>query len=135
MVEASVAQLLLAAARRDEQAFRALVTLPEMNDAAIGFHAHQCIEKALKGVLAQAGIAFRRTHDLGELLDLLSDAGRARPPDAEQLDELNPYAVEARYGLVGPGALDRGKATRMVDSTLAWAAGQIPAVPSAPGSC
>lgn len=132
MAEASVAQLLLAAARRDAQAFRALVALPEMNDAAIGFHAHQCIEKAVKAVLAQAEIAFRRSHDLGELLDLLSDAGHAPPPEAEQLDELNPYAVEARYGLVEPGALDRGQTTRMVDSTLAWAAGQIPSVPLAP---
>lgn len=41
MAEASVARLMLAAARRDEQAFRALAALPAMNDAAIGFHAHQ----------------------------------------------------------------------------------------------
>ena len=131
MVEASVARQLLDAARRDEQAFRALVALPEMNDAAIGFHAHQSIEKAIKAVLAQAGIAFRRTHDLGELLDLLSDAGHAQPPEAERLDELNPYAVEARYGLVGPGALDRAAAMRMVILILAWAQGLLPDPPPA----
>lgn len=56
MVEANVARLLAAAARRDEQAFRALTAVPEMNDAVIGFHAHQCVEKALKAVLAHAGI-------------------------------------------------------------------------------
>jgi hypothetical protein len=36
MVEPSVARLLLAAARRDEQAFRALFALLAMNDAVIG---------------------------------------------------------------------------------------------------
>ncbi|OGA54700.1 MAG: hypothetical protein A3G24_10185 [Betaproteobacteria bacterium RIFCSPLOWO2_12_FULL_62_13] len=90
MAETSVARLMLAAARRDEQAFRALAALPAMNDAVIGFHAHQCVEKALKAVLACAGIAFRRTHDVAELLDLLSDAGHAPPPNADRLDELNP---------------------------------------------
>lgn len=131
MVEASVARLLLAAALRDEQAFRALAAVPEMNDAAIGFHAHQCVEKALKAVLAQGGIAFRRTHDIGELLDLLSDAGKTQPPHADRLDELNPYAVEPRYGLVEPGALNREAATRMVDSTIAWAASLVPSAPPA----
>ncbi len=43
MVEQSVAKLLLTAAKRDQQAFRTLVAVPEMNDAVIGFHAHQCI--------------------------------------------------------------------------------------------
>lgn len=125
MAEASVARLMLAAARRDEQAFRALAALPAMNDAVIGFHAHQCVEKALKAVLAHAGIAFRRSHDIAALLDLLSDAGVVSPPHADRLDELNPFAVEARYGLVEPGALDREAATRMVDSTMAWAEGLL----------
>lgn len=131
MAETSVARLLLAAAHRDEQAFRALAALPAMNDAAIGFHAHQCVEKALKAVLARAGIVFRRTHDIAELLDLLSDAGHTLPPNAERLDELNPYAVEARYGLVEPGALDREAATGMVGAVIAWAQDLL-SKPSAP---
>lgn len=121
MAETSIARLMLAAARRDEQAFIALAALPAMNDAVIGFHAHQCVEKALKAVLAHCGVAFRRTHDVAELLDLLSDAGCALPAEANRLDELNPYAVEARYGLVEPGALDREAATLMVGAGIAWA--------------
>ena len=121
MAEASVARLMLAAARRDEQAFRALAALPAMNDAVVGFHAHQCVEKALKAVLAHGAIVFRRSHDIAELLDLLSDAGVVSPPHEDRLDELNPFAVEARYGLVEPGPLDREAALRMVDSTMAWA--------------
>ncbi len=125
MPEASVSRLLLAAARRDEQAFRALAAAPEMNDAVIGFHAHQCVEKALKAVLAHAGVVFRRTHDIAELLDLLSDAGLGIPPGAERLDELNPYAVEARYGFVEPAGLDRKAASRMVGGVLVWAVARI----------
>jgi HEPN domain-containing protein len=125
MGEESVAKLLLAAAKRDQQAFRALVAIPEMNDAVIGFHAHQCIEKALKAALAHAGIAFRRTHAVAELLDLLHDIGRGSPPFSERLDELDPYAVEARYGLVEPFALDREAASRMVEEVVGWAETQL----------
>jgi HEPN domain-containing protein len=125
MVEESVAKLLLAAAERDRQAFRALAAIPGMNDAVIGFHAHQCIEKALKAVLAHAGTEFRRTHDVPELLDLLHDSGRSDPPFSEHLDELNPYAVEARYGLIEPTGLDRSMASRMVEAVIGWAQTQL----------
>jgi HEPN domain-containing protein len=93
MAEESVARLLLAAAIRDRQAFRALIAVSEMNDAAIGFHAHQCIEKALKAVLTHADVAFRRTHDIAELLDVFHDAVSIVPPFSDRLEELNPYAA------------------------------------------
>lgn len=132
MADATVATSLLAAARRDAQAFRALVAVPDMNETVIGFHAHQCVEKALKAVLAHSGIAFRRTHDIAELLDTLGDAGRALPPGADRLDELNPFAVEARYGLVEPSGLDRAFAEAAVKDTLAWAETEL-ARPAHPG--
>lgn len=125
MPEGSVARLMLAAARRDEQAYRALVALPDMNDTVIGFHAHQCVEKALKGVLAHKAVVFRRTHDIAELLDLLTDAGVDSPPHADKLDELNPFAIEARYGLADPGRIDRDATTLMVNALLIWAEDQL----------
>ena len=67
------------------------------------------MEKALKAVLMHAGIAFRRAHDIAELPDLFVDAGGDLPPITERLDELNPYSVEARYGLVEPAGLDHQK--------------------------
>lgn len=125
MPEASVARLLLAAARRDEQAYRVLAALAEMNDVVIGFHAHQCVEKALKGVLAHKAVIFRRTHDIAELLDLLTDAGVDSPPYGDKLDDLNPFAVEARYGLTDPGRIDREATTLMVGALLVWADDQL----------
>jgi HEPN domain-containing protein len=41
---------------------------------AICFHAQQCVEKYLKAWLQEASIAFRRTHDLEELLALILPA-------------------------------------------------------------
>jgi hypothetical protein len=124
MPEASVA-------RRDEQAYRVLAAPPDMNDAVIGFHAHQCVEKALKGVLAHKAVIFRRTHDIAELLDLLTDAGVDSPPHEDKLDGLNPFAVEARYGLTDPGRIDRDATTLMVGALLVWADHQLskPATP------
>lgn len=63
----------------------------------------------------------------------MSDAALALPPDAARLDELNPYAVEARYGLVEPGALDRVAASRMIDAIDAWAEEQLSCPPAEPG--
>jgi HEPN domain-containing protein len=121
MAESSVPRLLLESARQDEKAVTALSAVPDIGDAIVGFHAQQAIEKGLKAVLSSAGIAFRRTHDLAELLDLLADSGLSAPPDAETLDELNPYAVEARYGLVDLSGLDRQQIGMTIAQVLAWA--------------
>ena len=71
MDERTLAETFLLAAERDEQAFRKLAEDPTLHDSLAGFHAQQAVEKALKAVLAHAGVAFRRTHDIAELLDLL----------------------------------------------------------------
>ncbi len=91
----------------------------------LGFHAQQAVEKMLKAVLARAGVAFRRTHDLAELLDVLHDAGLPDPPHAERLDELNPFAVEARYGMGGEGVLARGQVGPWLDAVWTWARAQV----------
>lgn len=125
MAERSVPRLLLESARQDEKAVTALSGIADIGDAIVGFHAQQAVEKAIKAVLSAAGIAFRRTHDIAELLDLLADSGLPPPPAAEALDELNPYAVEARYGLVGLSGLDRQKIHVTIAQVLAWAEKQL----------
>ena len=117
----SVAAMLLDAAREDAKAVRALSQLPEISDTIVGFHAQQSIEKALKAVLSSSSVAFRRTHDIAELLDLISDHRLPSPPFADFLDELNPFAVEARYGLIAPGSIDRLQALEWIDQVLDWA--------------
>ena len=117
----SVAAMLLNAALEDAKAVRALTGLPDISDAIVGFHAQQSVEKALKAVLSSRGVAFRRTHDIAELLDLITDHNLPSPPFAESLDEFNPFAVEARYGLIAPGAIDRLQTLEWIDQVLEWA--------------
>lgn len=77
-------------ARRDEAEFRALLNSATVDFAVACFHAQQAVEKALKAVMFQHGLEFRRTHDLEELSGTLADAGcqysagggRAAPSDA-----------------------------------------------------
>lgn len=119
------AEQLLTTAQRDLLVWRKLVGDHEVHDAMLGFHAQQTVEKLLKAVLAHRGVAFRRTHDLAELLDVLHDAGLPDPPHAERLDELNPFAVEARYGMGGEGVLGRAEVGSWLDALWAWAVAQV----------
>lgn len=61
------------------------------------FHSQQAVEKFLKAYLVRYQIEFRKTHDLGELLDL---AASVDPSLLDELGEcvwLTPYGVEYRY--------------------------------------
>jgi hypothetical protein len=59
------------------------------------------------------------------LLDLLQDSGLPLPPGADWVDELNPYAVEARYGAIDPEGLDRTQAMQTMQHVVDWAANLI----------
>ncbi len=121
MAAKSIAHVLREAARQDLAACKLLSTGMGIGDAMVGFHAQQAVEKAIKSVLSTHNVEFRRTHDLVTLLDLLQDNGLPAPPGADWLDELNPYAVEARYGTIEPSGLNR---TRVLDTlvlVMAWA--------------
>ncbi len=123
-LEPSISTLLLAAARQDLAAAKLLSNAAEIGDALVGFHLQQATEKSLKAVLSARGIEFRRTHDLLWLVDLLAEKGLPAPPHAEWLDELNPYAVEARYGTIEPDGLSRVIALQSVTEVVQWAAQQ-----------
>lgn len=129
--EKSIAQLLLDSARQDLAACQLLSAGAGIGDAVVGFHAQQAVEKSLKAVLSAHRIEFRRTHDLVALLDLLQDNHLPAPPEAAWLDELNPYAVEARYGTIDPHGLERGRALDAAARVLDWAQVQVAATPSA----
>lgn len=64
---------------------------------AIGFHAQQACEKALKAVLTGRGLAYPRTHNLGLLIDLVRAAAIEVPDAVELAVELTPFAVFYRY--------------------------------------
>jgi len=70
------------------------------------FHAQQCVEKALKGLLAHRNQASPRIHALTELLTFFSD------PELlslrSKLTRLDDYYIPTRYPDALPGALPDG---------------------------
>jgi HEPN domain-containing protein len=60
---------------------------------AVGFHAQQAAEKLLKALLVRHQIEFPKTHNLGELLDLVASVDRHLAESLWDVTALNPYAV------------------------------------------
>src|SRR5439155_8776060 len=65
-------------------------------DAAC-FFCQQCVEKYLKARLLETGIAFPRTHDLLQLLNLCLPAEPLWSAYAKVVDSMSDYAVDFRY--------------------------------------
>lgn len=61
------------------------------------FHAQQAAEKAIKAVLVKHQIRFPRTHDLAALIALIERHSVVWPFAPDEVEELNPFAVQTRY--------------------------------------
>ena len=86
------------------------------------FHAQQCVEKALKGLLSHLNISFPRTHVIEVLLDLLSTSGIEIPTDIDEAFTLTQYATQTRYPCKWE-AIDREETERAIliaDKVLKW---------------
>lgn len=64
---------------------------------SVCFHAQQCAEKYLKALLVSRKLPTRKTHDLGELADVLRSYEPSIALIEDLFDCLAPYAVESRY--------------------------------------
>ena len=72
-------EVLVRKAKQDELILERLLGDHDVDDDAIGFHAQQAAEKLLKAALVVRGVDYPRTHNLGVLIELLSNAGVALP--------------------------------------------------------
>ena len=70
------------------------------------FHAQQCAEKYLKAWLQENNIPIQRTHNLGELLNLILPSIPAWHSWKVDLSRLSKHAVETRYVGQSPTAAD-----------------------------
>lgn len=116
---------LLRLARRDLDTAELLLPLSRATVAAIGFHAQQCAEKALKAVCAMRAIEVRRTHDLAALGHAILDDGGSLPVSVDDLRSLNPFAVEFRYDEDVAPALARDEVVKLAATVLRWAMAQV----------
>jgi HEPN domain-containing protein len=65
--------------------------------SAVGFHAQQAVEKALKAFLVYHQIEFPKTHDIDALLDLTAAIDKELSEMLSEASILTAYSVEARY--------------------------------------
>ena len=89
------------------------------------FDAQQAAEKAVKAVLTLRGIDFPKSHDIAELLTLLSSADL--PDDLWDADSLTEYAVLTRYPERKPPVSEdeyRGAVT-LAEQVVSWAEGIV----------
>jgi len=64
---------------------------------AASFFCQQCVEKYFKARLTEASIAFPRTHDLLQLLNLCLPVEPLWSAYAKTVDAMSDYAVDFRY--------------------------------------
>jgi len=121
-----LARRLLAAARGDELAAKSVLRVEGIADAIVGFHAHQAVEKAIKAVLAAKGTEFPFTHDLERLRGFSDKSGIELPSALKDVEELNPFARDERYGSETPIGLDRDQALQWAAAAIVWAQGLVP---------
>lgn len=119
------AHVLLSKARDDERLALLVMHDASVNDEQIGFLAQQAIKKALKAVLSYHRTAYRRTHDLSELLDLIRGTRIAIPAELEGSTTLTPFATEMRYDYLpiepDDTPFDREMVMQLVRLALNWA--------------
>jgi HEPN domain-containing protein len=118
--ERELASLLVRKAEGDEAILDRLLDDSDVPDDVLGFHAQQAIEKRLKAVLAFQGIDFERTHSIGYLTSLLEHHGIDLPDRREQIEELTPWAVAARYEDRFDEVLDRAAVRELVSILRDW---------------
>ncbi|MBI5179444.1 MAG: HEPN domain-containing protein [Nitrospinae bacterium] len=64
---------------------------------AIGFHCQQATEKFLKAYMVMIQADFPKTHNLGELLDIVAKQNPRMAASLNDITELNPFGVDFRY--------------------------------------
>lgn len=64
---------------------------------AMAYHCQQAAEKYLKAFLTCHQVAFPKTHDIGQLLDLVEAIDNRLASSLRDVIVLSPYGIELRY--------------------------------------
>ena len=90
----------------------------ELNLEIIFFHLQQSSEKLIKALLDFNGIKFPRTHDLGDLIQLMRDSDINIDIVLDDLIELSDFAVEGRYAIINDDLDDSEKYISIIENLL-----------------
>ncbi len=116
-----LAQRFLELADREIVAFNKMKLDADIHINTTCFHAQQGIEKRLKAVFVLNGVAFRKTHDLDELVDLLIANKILHPFSETTLSVMNPYADLLRYEDAEFAGVSAAEASKIVSLVRDWA--------------
>ena len=115
------ALLLLRKAAQDEALLDEVLASSAVSDEIVGFHLQQAAEKLLKALLSDFGVRFRKTHEIGALIELAQSSGRPLPTNLTNLDILTPFGAVYRYeDYDSELSLDRDSARQMIRGLRAW---------------
>ena len=104
-----------------ERELRVLKILVDNNadQEAVGFHAQQSLENALKGWISALDGSYGNTHDIGNLAAIVRGfPAESGTPAGEQLEWLTKYAVEYRYEGARVVIADRFELLSVVHDTV-----------------
>jgi HEPN domain-containing protein len=107
----------LAKAQEDLDVAKHLMSPEVAYPNAAAFHCQQAAEKLMKAVLVAHQVAFPKTHDLEELLRLVTTVDESLASALDDIGELNPYSVEYRYPGDAPDVTPR-EAKAALDSAM-----------------
>jgi len=115
------ALLLLRKAAQDEALLDEVLASSAVSDEIVGFHLQQAAEKLLKALLSGFGVRFRKTHEIGALIELAESSGCPFPENLKNLDILTPFGAVYRYeDYDSELSLDRDSARQMIRGLRAW---------------
>ena len=109
-------------ARRDAETFALLRPLPQASISALGFHAQQAIEKALKAICTLSQLETRRTHDLAALAQTILETGDSLPLTID----------EFRYDDEMKSTLAREELESLLAIVMSWADKKLACHPMPP---
>jgi HEPN domain-containing protein len=115
----------LLALASEDLAVAQLIDREGFSSIALGFHAQQAVEKALKAVIAGRQADFPFTHDIEALVELCEEAGLELPAEIHAAQRLSPYAGATRYGLGDPNTAAPAEAIRWASAAIEWAEAEI----------
>jgi HEPN domain-containing protein len=84
-------------AEKDFESAKQLLSQENVITENVCFHSQQAVEKFLKAYLVFLGVAFPKTHEIGELITLCETYDDEIEKLKIDADSLTDYAVEIRY--------------------------------------
>ncbi|EFA68208.1 HEPN domain-containing protein [Cylindrospermopsis raciborskii] len=95
---------------------------------AVVYHCQQSAEKALKAYLTHQDLGFKKTHDLGVLVEMCSVFEPNFQDLEDMADTLTPYATEFRYpgDIIEPERYEAEEALQMAATVLEFVIKLLP---------